>query len=53
MPWCGSSVPAGRLVMPVGQGAQQLIVVEKQSDQSTVLSEIIPVCFVPLTHDAN
>lgn len=42
--------PGGRLVMPVGQaGAQQLIVVEKRSDQSTILREIIPVCFVPLT----
>ncbi len=39
----------GRLVMPVGQRSQQLIVVEKQSDQSSVLREIIPVCFVPLT----
>lgn len=43
----------GRLVMPVGENAQKLIVVEKQSDQSTVLSEIIPVCFVPLTHDGG
>ncbi|WP_439541101.1 protein-L-isoaspartate(D-aspartate) O-methyltransferase [Hyphomicrobium sp.] len=43
----------GRLVMPVGENAQKLIVVEKQSDQSTVFSEIIPVCFVPLTHDRN
>jgi hypothetical protein len=36
-------------VLPVGGGAQQLILVEKRSDQSTVLREIIPVCFVPLT----
>jgi protein-L-isoaspartate(D-aspartate) O-methyltransferase len=41
--------PGGRLVLPVGSGAQQLILVEKRSDQSTVLREIIPVCFVPLT----
>ena len=39
----------GRLVIPVGGGKQKLIVVEKQSDQSTVLREILPVCFVPLT----
>jgi protein-L-isoaspartate(D-aspartate) O-methyltransferase len=45
--------PGGRLVMPVGQGAQKLIVVEKQSDQSTITSEIIAVSFVPLTHDAR
>jgi protein-L-isoaspartate(D-aspartate) O-methyltransferase len=43
--------PGGRLVMPVGENAQQLIVVEMQSDQSTVLREILPVCFVPLTHE--
>jgi protein-L-isoaspartate(D-aspartate) O-methyltransferase len=41
--------PGGRLVVPVGGGSQQLIVVEMQSDQSTILREIIPVCFVPLT----
>ncbi|HYD15958.1 MAG TPA: protein-L-isoaspartate(D-aspartate) O-methyltransferase [Hyphomicrobium sp.] len=41
--------PGGRLVLPVGILNQQLIVVEKRSDQSTVLREIIPVCFVPLT----
>lgn len=41
--------PGGRLVMPLGEIAQQLIVVEKRSDQSTTLREIIPVCFVPLT----
>lgn len=41
--------PGGRLVMPVGDVAQQLIVVEKQSDHTSVLREIIPVCFVPLT----
>jgi protein-L-isoaspartate(D-aspartate) O-methyltransferase len=41
--------PGGRLIIPVGGKAQQLILVEKQRDQSTVLREIIPVCFVPLT----
>ncbi|MGE3230242.1 MAG: protein-L-isoaspartate(D-aspartate) O-methyltransferase [Hyphomicrobium sp.] len=40
--------PGARLVLPVGGSDQQLIVVEKRSDQSTVLREIIPVCFVPL-----
>ena len=41
--------PGGRLVVPVGGAAQQLILVEKQSDQSSILRELIPVCFVPLT----
>jgi protein-L-isoaspartate(D-aspartate) O-methyltransferase len=45
--------PGGRLVVPVGGTAQQLILVEKQSDQSTVLREIIPVCFVPLTRQGS
>ena len=43
--------PGGRLVIPVGGAAQQLIVVEKTRDQSTVRSEIIPVSFVPLMHE--
>jgi protein-L-isoaspartate(D-aspartate) O-methyltransferase len=41
--------PGGRLVVPVGDVSQQLIVVEKRGDLSTILREIIPVCFVPLT----
>jgi protein-L-isoaspartate(D-aspartate) O-methyltransferase len=45
--------PGGRLVLPVGGPQQQLIVVEKQSDQSTVLRDIIPVCFVPLTRQGS
>lgn len=45
--------PGGRLVVPVGSDAQQLILVEKRSDQSTVLRDIIPVCFVPLTRQGN
>ena len=45
--------PGGRLVIPVGGGAQKLIVVEKGSDQSSHRSEIIPVSFVPLMKDDN
>ncbi len=45
--------PGGRLIIPVGGKAQQLILVEKRRDQSTVLREIIPVCFVPLTREAS
>lgn len=43
----------GRLVIPVGSKSQQLILVQKQSDQSTVLRDIIPVCFVPLTRQGD
>lgn len=43
--------PGGRLIIPVGTAAQQLIVVEKTDDQSIVRNEIIPVSFVPLMHD--
>ncbi len=45
--------PGGRLAIPVGTEAQQLILVEKRSDQSTVLRDIIPVCFVPLTRQSS
>jgi len=45
--------PGGRLVVPVGGKAQQLIIVEKRGDQSTVLRDIIPVCFVPLTRQGG
>lgn len=48
-PLIGQLAPGGRLAVPVGGETQQLILVEKRSDQSTVLSDIIPVCFVPLT----
>lgn len=48
-PLIGQLALGGRLVVPVGRETQQLILVEKRSDQSTVLSDIIPVCFVPLT----
>jgi protein-L-isoaspartate(D-aspartate) O-methyltransferase len=43
----------GRLAIPVGSKSQQLILVQKQSDQSTVLRDIIPVCFVPLTRQGD
>jgi protein-L-isoaspartate(D-aspartate) O-methyltransferase len=43
----------GRLAIPVGAKSQQLILVQKQSDQSTVLRDIIPVCFVPLTRQSD
>lgn len=45
--------PGGRLVIPVGREAQQLVLMEKQSDGSTTLREVIPVCFVPLTRQEN
>ncbi|MCC7250711.1 protein-L-isoaspartate(D-aspartate) O-methyltransferase [Hyphomicrobium sp.] len=45
--------PGRRLLMSVGGTAQQLILVEKRSDQSTVLREIIPVCFVPMTRQGT
>jgi len=44
-------LPGGRLVVPVGDDEQQLILVEKRKDHSMVLRDIIPVCFVPLRQD--
>ncbi len=48
-PLIAQLAPGGRLIVPVGGVSQQLILVEKKRDQSIVLREIIPVCFVPLT----
>ncbi len=41
--------PGGRLVIPVGEFEQELVVVEKLADGSTRKQEVIPVRFVPLT----
>jgi len=43
--------PGGRLVVPVGKLAQQLLVITKNADGSTSQREIAPVQFVPLTRD--
>ena len=42
-------VPGGRLVIPVGEGRQELKVVEKGKDGSLRGEEVIPVRFVPMT----
>ena len=43
--------PGGRLVIPVGKLAQELMVITKNEDGSTTRQEIVPVQFVPLTRD--
>jgi protein-L-isoaspartate(D-aspartate) O-methyltransferase len=43
----------GRLVIPVGQYFQNLVVVEKQRDGSVKRREIAPVAFVPMTGEAQ
>ncbi len=43
--------PGGRLVIPVGGLNQELLVVEKRPDGTTVNRDIVPVRFVPLTRD--
>jgi len=45
--------PGGRLVIPVGRLAQQLLVITKNADGSTSEREITPVQFVPLTRDGR
>jgi len=44
--------PGGRLVLPVGDWAQELVVVEKQADGSTREWSEIGVRFVPMTGEA-
>jgi protein-L-isoaspartate(D-aspartate) O-methyltransferase len=43
----------GRLVIPVGTLFQELMVVQKKADGSTINEQIVPVRFVPLTRDAD
>ena len=43
--------PGGRLVIPVGKLAQELMVITKNEDGTTTRKEIVPVQFVPLTRD--
>jgi protein-L-isoaspartate(D-aspartate) O-methyltransferase len=45
--------PGGRLVLPVGNTFQELVVVEKDGDGSARQQEIIPVRFVPMTGEAE
>ncbi len=45
--------PGGRMIIPLHSGArgQQLVLVEKHSDETITSKEILPVRFVPLTGD--
>ncbi|MFW6169162.1 MAG: protein-L-isoaspartate(D-aspartate) O-methyltransferase [Planctomycetota bacterium] len=45
--------PGGRLVIPVGDFLQNLMVVEKERDGSVSKRKIAPVAFVPMTGEAN
>jgi protein-L-isoaspartate(D-aspartate) O-methyltransferase len=45
--------PGGRMVIPVGTFAQELMVVRKHADGSTIDERIVPVRFVPLTRDTD
>jgi protein-L-isoaspartate(D-aspartate) O-methyltransferase len=45
--------PGGRLVLPVGEYFQDLMVVEKQQDGTTRKWKVIPVAFVPMTGEAQ
>jgi protein-L-isoaspartate(D-aspartate) O-methyltransferase len=43
--------PGGRMVIPVGQvrAVQNLLLIQKEADGSTVTRTLMPVRFVPLT----
>ena len=43
--------PGGRMVIPVGTLSQELMVVRKAADGSTLNETIVPVRFVPLTRE--
>jgi protein-L-isoaspartate(D-aspartate) O-methyltransferase len=42
--------PGGRMVVPVGDLSQDLMLIEKKADGATVSTSVIPVRFVPLVH---
>ena len=43
----------GRMVIPVGRGQQDLLVIEKQPDGSVRQESVAPVLFVPMTGEAQ
>ncbi len=45
--------PGGRLVIPVGDFFQELLLIEKQEDGSVAQESVAPVRFVPMTGDAQ
>lgn len=45
--------PGGRLIIPVGEMVQDLVLVVKAADGTTTSARIIPVRFVPLTRGGN
>lgn len=45
--------PGGRLVIPVGEIWQELMVLTKNADGTTTSTTIVPVRFVPLTRDVK
>jgi protein-L-isoaspartate(D-aspartate) O-methyltransferase len=45
--------PGGRLVIPVGNYFQNLLLVEKRPDGSIVQENVAPVAFVPMTGEAE
>jgi protein-L-isoaspartate(D-aspartate) O-methyltransferase len=45
--------PGGRLVIPVGTLAQELMVVRKDADGATLNETVVPVRFVPLTRETD
>jgi protein-L-isoaspartate(D-aspartate) O-methyltransferase len=45
--------PGGRLVIPVGRGFQELLLIEKRADGSLNRRSVAPVQFVPMTGEAE
>ena len=45
--------PGGRMVIPVGTLTQELMVVKKKPDGTTVKEDIVPVQFVPFTREPD
>lgn len=43
----------GRMIIPIGRGQQELLVIEKQPDGSIRRQSVAPVLFVPMTGEAQ
>ncbi len=52
-PLINQLAPGGKLVIPVGDLAQTLVLIEKQPDGSVIRKNVAPVAFVPMTGEAQ
>jgi protein-L-isoaspartate(D-aspartate) O-methyltransferase len=52
-PLVNQLAPGGRMVLPVGRGLQQLLLIERLADGQLQKTTVAPVAFVPMTGEAE